>query len=131
MTNTSGKTLSYTVTDTPEALPTGVTGGSWTATGPTIAGGGEGTRTGGWTGEVPNTQLAKGLIPAGATHTYTVSRTVTVAASVTDAQLDCPSGGIDNTATITTASAATRRRWVREIVLDRLRHEKEVVRPTA
>ncbi len=105
VTNTSGTTLSYTVTDTPAALPAGVTGGAWTATGPTAVGGGTGALTAGWTGTAPNAQLATGLIPNGATHTYTVSRTVTLSNGVDPANLVCnpqtPRTGFWNTATIT------------------------------
>lgn len=104
VTNTSGLTLSYTLTDEPEALPAGVTAAAWSAAGPVItpADTGTGTRNAAWNGDTV-TQLATGVIPNGATHTYRVSTTVTVAASVSDDDLSCVTegGGIWNTATVT------------------------------
>ncbi|WP_431801822.1 SpaA isopeptide-forming pilin-related protein [Microbacterium sp. bgisy203] len=103
--NTSGKTLAYTLSDTPAALPANVTGAGWTATGPTIAGGGSGSLTAGWTGGTGSTQLATGLIPTGATHVYTVSNLVTVGANANPADLACsptaPTKGFWNNATVT------------------------------
>ena len=108
--NTSGMQLSYELTDVPQALPTGVTPGDalgWQASGPAVAGGGTGALTAGWTGEAPSTQLATGLFPSGATHTYTVTRVVSVAADVADDEInDCGAtpndgGGLWNTATVT------------------------------
>ncbi|MFE5407345.1 VWA domain-containing protein [Microbacterium sp. NPDC056569] len=102
VTNTTGLTLWYSVTDTPEALPTGVSGGEWTASGPVVAGGGSGTLNPAWDGDAV-VQLATGVFPTGATHTYTVTRTVSIAASVDDTVLDCQSegGGIWNSTTVT------------------------------
>ncbi|MFK4834629.1 hypothetical protein ACI3KY_02750 [Microbacterium sp. ZW T2_14] len=99
--NPSGIQLWYSLTDTPQALPAGVTGGTWTAAGPVPADGG-GVRNANWNGD-GDTLLASGLIQPDATHTYTVSRTVEVAASVSDGELDCDieGGGIDNSATVT------------------------------
>ncbi len=102
VTNPSTMPLAYTATDTVAALPSGVTGGTWTATGPEVTGGGTGAVVDGWAGAGA---LATGYFPGGATHTYTVSRTVDVASSVTDATLTCgenpnQGGGVWNTATV-------------------------------
>ena len=103
--NTSGKTLAYTASDVPAALPANVTGSGWTATGPTITGGGSGTLTAGWTGGTGHTELAKGTIPNGATHVYTLTTTVTLGTSVNPADLVCseasPTKGFWNTASVT------------------------------
>lgn len=105
VTNNTGSSLAYTLTDTPAALPTGASGGSWAATGPTVVGGGSGTLTEGWTGTGGNTQLATGFVPNGASHTYVVTRTVTLAADLNPANLKCsnsPDGkGFWNTASVT------------------------------
>ncbi|HTH05164.1 MAG TPA: hypothetical protein VL916_04810, partial [Ilumatobacteraceae bacterium] len=103
VTNPTTIPLAYTLSDTAAALPTGVTGGAWAATDPTIAGGGTFVRNAAWAG---TGQLATGTLPAAATHTYTVTRTVTVAATVTDAALECgqapgQGGGVWNTASVT------------------------------
>ena len=99
--------LAYTLTDTAAALPAGVTGGTWAASDPVPVGGGTFVRDTAWAG---SGQIATGTLPAGATHTYTVSRTVIVAASVTDDALTCGSvvnqgGGVWNTATVTNGIA--------------------------
>ncbi|MBN9177720.1 MAG: DUF11 domain-containing protein [Microbacterium sp.] len=103
--NTSGTTLAYTASDTPAALPANVTGSGWTATGPTITGGGSGALTAGWTGGAGHTELATGLIPNGATHVYTVTTTVTLGTAVNPADLVCsqtaPTKGFWNTASVT------------------------------
>ena len=103
--NTSGKTLAYTLSDTPAALPANVTGAGWTATGPVITGGGSGALTAGWTGAVGHTELAKGLLPNGAKHVYTVTTSVTLGDTVNPADLVCsdtaPTKGFWNTASIT------------------------------
>lgn len=100
--------LAYTLTDTAADLPTGVTGGTWAASDPTIVGGGTFVRNAGWAGAG---ELATGTLPAAAVHTYTVTRVVTVAASVPDEVLDCGSevgeGGIWNTATVTNGITVT------------------------
>lgn len=105
VTNTSGKTLAYTASDIPAALPANVTGSGWSATGPTITGGGSGTLTVGWTGGPGHTELAKGTIPNGATHVYTLTTTVTLGAAVNPADLVCseasPTKGFWNTASVT------------------------------
>lgn len=105
VTNTSGKTLAYTASDIPAALPANVTGSGWSATGPTITGGGSGTLTTGWTGGPGHTELAKGTIPNGATHVYTLTTTVTLGAAVNPADLVCseasPTKGFWNTASVT------------------------------
>ncbi|MGU3647046.1 VWA domain-containing protein [Microbacterium sp. C23T] len=102
VTNGTGIDLWYSITDTPDALPAGVSGGEWAATGPVATGGGSGTLNPAWDGGAV-VQFATGLIPTGATHTYTVTRTVSVAASVDDSALDCESegGGIWNSSTVT------------------------------
>ncbi len=103
--NTSGQQLAYTATDIPADLPSGVTGTGWTATGPVIVGGGSATLTDGWTGELGHTELATGLIPNGATHTYTISQTVTLQSDVDPDDLRCTEtpgqGGFWNTASVT------------------------------
>ncbi|MDR7113589.1 putative repeat protein (TIGR01451 family)/LPXTG-motif cell wall-anchored protein/fimbrial isopeptide formation D2 family protein [Microbacterium trichothecenolyticum] len=102
VTNGTGVDLWYSITDTPDVLPAGVSGGEWAATGPVATGGGSGTLNPAWDGDGV-VQFATGLIPTGATHTYTVSRTVSVAASVEDSALDCENegGGIWNSSTVT------------------------------
>ena len=64
--------LAYTLSDTAAALPAGVTGGAWAASDPVAVGGGTFVRNAAWAG---SGELATGTLPAGATHTYTVSRT--------------------------------------------------------
>ncbi|HEX5859998.1 MAG TPA: hypothetical protein VFY91_17955 [Microbacterium sp.] len=105
--NGTGIPLAYTLDDTAAALPAGVTGGAWAASDPAPVGGGTFVRNAAWAG---SGELATGFLPAGATHTYTVSRTVSVAATVTDAALTCGSvvnqgGGVWNTATVTNGIA--------------------------
>ena len=105
--NPSTIPLSYTLTDTAAALPAGVTGGVWAASDPVIVGGGTFIRDAAWAG---SGGLATGALPAGASHTYTVTRTVTVPATVTDDLLTCGSvvnqgGGVWNTATVTNGIA--------------------------
>ncbi|MEU1971682.1 hypothetical protein ABZ477_08490 [Microbacterium sp. NPDC019599] len=101
--NTTTIPLAYTLSDTAAALPAGVTGGSWAASDPTTGGQGSFVRNGAWAG---TGQLATGTLPAGAVHVYTITRTVTVAATVTDALLTCgqapgQGGGVWNTASVT------------------------------
>ena len=106
--NPSTIPLSYTLDDTAAALPAGVTPTTaWTATGPTMVGGGTSVRNPAWAG---TGELATGTLPVGASHTFTVSRTVTVPVTVTDALLTCGSvvnqgGGVWNTATVTNGIA--------------------------
>ncbi|WP_029145653.1 LPXTG cell wall anchor domain-containing protein [Microbacterium luticocti] len=99
--NTTGTTLAYTVTDAAAPLPAGVTGGAWQASGPdAVPAGDVATLADGWNG---SGTLATGLISAGATHTYTVTRTVTVGTTVSEASLVCGDDhttGIWNTATV-------------------------------
>ena len=105
VTNGEGMNLAYTLGDMPATLPAGVTPvGPWTATGPTITGGVPLVDVGtlaGWDGE--SGTVATGLITTAATHTYTVSRVVTIAPSVTDDALDCEirGGGIRNAGDVT------------------------------
>ncbi|QIG38594.1 VWA domain-containing protein [Microbacterium sp. 4R-513] len=101
--------LAYTLSDTAAALPAGVTGGAWAASDPTPVGGGTFVRNAGWAG---SGELATGTLPPGATHTYTVTRTVSVAASVPDSALTCGSvvgqgGGVWNTASVTNGITVT------------------------
>ncbi|QIG38593.1 DUF11 domain-containing protein [Microbacterium sp. 4R-513] len=85
--NPSAQTLVYTADDTAAALPAGVTGvGDWTASGPVIIVGGSGSLNGAWAG---SGELATGVLVPGATHTYTVSRVVTVAPTADPDALDC------------------------------------------
>ncbi|WP_137845653.1 LPXTG cell wall anchor domain-containing protein [Microbacterium sp. 2FI] len=104
VTNSYDIQLWYSVTDEPQALPADVTGGEWTASGPVATGGGSGALNPDWDGDL-DTQLATGVLPAGATHTYEVTRTVMIAASVVDETLDCLSeeegAGLWNSATVT------------------------------
>ncbi|KAA9147114.1 VWA domain-containing protein, partial [Microbacterium lushaniae] len=105
--NPSQIELAYELSDIAGPLPAGVTGGQWTASDPVAVGGGTFVRSADPVGDGP---LATGTLPAGATHTYTLSRTVTVAASVTDAALTCGTvvgegGGVWNTATVTNGIA--------------------------
>ncbi len=84
-----------------------MTGGAWAASDPAAVGGGTFTRNAAWAG---TGELATGALPAGASHTYTVSRTVNVPATVTDDLLTCGSvvnqgGGVWNTATVTNGIA--------------------------
>ncbi|WP_318354384.1 MULTISPECIES: VWA domain-containing protein [Microbacterium] len=88
VTNTSGLPLWYSAKDTPQPLPAGATGGAWQVLTPTLQGGGTAVVNPLWNGAgVPD--LATGNIPHGATHTFTLTRTVMLAASVPDALLDC------------------------------------------
>lgn len=104
VTNAQGMNLAYTLSDVPAALPAGVTGVTdWTATGPAIAGGtpqDAGTLAG-WNG-VSGT-VATGLITTAATHTYTITRVVTIGANVSGDALSCgtTNGGIKNVGTVT------------------------------
>ncbi len=104
--NSSGVTVAYTLEDRPQPL----TGGlelvtPWTVEGPVVqpAGGSTGALTAGWDG-VAQTEAATGLIPDGATHTYTVSAQVSVAAADPD-DLICgetpeEGGGVWNTSRV-------------------------------
>ncbi|GAA1982345.1 hypothetical protein [Microbacterium pumilum] len=105
--NPSDIPLSYTLSDTAATLPAGVTGGTWAASDPVAVGGGTFVRNGAWAG---TDELATGTLPAGATHTYTITRVVTIAATVTPDDLVCGSSpadgtGIWNTATVTNGIA--------------------------
>ncbi|TXK15967.1 DUF11 domain-containing protein [Microbacterium wangchenii] len=105
--NPSDIELSYDLSDIAGPLPAGVSGGQWTASDPVAVGGGTFVRSPDPVGDGP---LATGTLPPGATHTYTLSRTVTVAASVPDEALTCGAvvgegGGVWNTATVTNGIA--------------------------
>ena len=107
--NPTAIALAYSLSDTAAALPAGVTGGAWAASDPVPVGGGTFVRNVAWAG---SGALATGTLPAGATHTYTVSRVVNVAATVTDDALTCGTvvnqgGGVWNTASVTNGIAIT------------------------
>ncbi|MAP63420.1 MAG: hypothetical protein CMH34_06695 [Microbacterium sp.] len=106
--NDSDITVAYDLTDTPESLPDGVTGGTWQATGPVVTGGGTATLEPDWNGE-DVTAMATGILPAGAVHVYTVTRTVAVAVDVDDALLACGESddetGLWNSATVSNGIA--------------------------
>jgi uncharacterized repeat protein (TIGR01451 family) len=120
--NTSGIQLWYSVSDEPEPFPTGVTAGTWSATGPVPTdggeGGGSGERNENWDGDA-DTELGTGLLPDGAIHTYTVTTTVTVTPDVTVEQLDCLSqtegAGLWNGATVTNGAGGNSDRDCAEI----------------
>lgn len=103
-TNATGTQLAYTLSDDAQALPAGVTGGVWEASGPTVTGGtdaDEGTLDAAWAGAGT---LATGLISPDATHSYTVTRTVQIGAGTPGDALVCdnePTDGFWNTATVT------------------------------
>lgn len=108
--NTSGIQLAYDLSDTAAALPSGVDlapGYAWSATGPVYANEpltDPATRDAGWAG---SGHLAGGLISNGATHAYTATVRVVVAADAADDEVaDCQAtpaegGGVWNTATVT------------------------------
>lgn len=104
--NDSDIQLAYELSDTAAALPSGVTGaGDWAVSGPVKvpADAGESTASATWNGAG---LLASGLLPAGATHTYTVTRVVSVGVDADPADLECSGvpgqgGGLWNTATVT------------------------------
>ncbi|WP_312347904.1 DUF5979 domain-containing protein [Actinomyces sp.] len=104
--NGSGIQLAYELSDTAAALPSGVTGvGTWVVSGPVKvpADAGEATVSDTWNG---TGQLASGLLPAGAAHTFTVTRVVSVGVDADPADLECSGvpgqdGGLWNTATVT------------------------------
>ncbi|GAA1326044.1 VWA domain-containing protein [Leucobacter albus] len=102
VTNTSDIQLAYTLDDTAAALPAGATGGDWTVADPTVIGGtpaDSSTLVPEWAGAG---ELATGVISAGATHTYVVSRDVTLGAATTAEALECTEDtGLWNTATVT------------------------------
>lgn len=103
VTNPAPISLWYSLTDTPDALPAGLSGGAWTVGDPTISAEGSATRNLAWNGG-SDTQVATGMLAVGDTHVYTVSRTVSVAPSVDADVLDCATpggGGVWNSATVT------------------------------
>lgn len=102
VTNTSGTSLWYSATDTPETLPAGAIGGTWEVLAPTLSGGGSAVVNPLWNGSGV-VDLATGQIPNGATHTFTITRTVQIPASIDDDLLDCESedGGLWNTTVVT------------------------------
>ncbi|MCR2802229.1 SpaA isopeptide-forming pilin-related protein [Microbacterium sp. zg-Y818] len=103
--NTSGVTVAYTLEDRPEPLSGGIALVTpWTVTGPTVVPDGAGTAAlaPDWDGAQQPT-AATGLLPDGATHTYTVSGQVSVVDADPDA-LTCgetpEEGGVWNTARV-------------------------------
>lgn len=102
VTNPTGIELWYSVTDEPEMLPAGAAGGAWQVLTPTVTGGGAATVNPLWNGSSVFA-LATGQIPNGATHSFTLTRTVTIPASVGDDVLDCQAegGGLWNGSTVT------------------------------
>ncbi|WIM16447.1 MULTISPECIES: SpaA isopeptide-forming pilin-related protein [unclassified Microbacterium] len=103
--NTSGVTVAYTLEDRPDELTGGITLVTpWAVTGPVIdpAGAGTATLTPDWDG-VQQPTVATGLLPDGATHTYTVTGQVSVVGADPDA-LTCgetsADGGVWNTARV-------------------------------
>ena len=84
--NTSGVTVAYTLDDVPEPLAGAITlVTAWTVTGPQIdpAGAGSAALTAGWDGS-GQPQVATGLLPDGAVHTYTVSAQVSAVDAAAD-----------------------------------------------
>ncbi|MDL5488053.1 prealbumin-like fold domain-containing protein [Microbacterium wangruii] len=84
--NTSGVTVAYTLDDVPESLTGAITlVTAWTVTGPEIdpAGAGSAALTPGWDGTA-QTQVATGLLPDGAVHTYIVSAQVSAVDAAAD-----------------------------------------------
>ncbi|MEJ1156570.1 VWA domain-containing protein [Microbacterium marmarense] len=106
--NASDTQLAYSATDTIAQLPMGVDGADWSATGPEITGGtaaDAGVVNDAWNGD-SNTELATGLITAGASHTYTVTSEVDVAVSASRDELACGESpdsatGVWNATTVT------------------------------
>ncbi|MEP9383076.1 SpaA isopeptide-forming pilin-related protein [Nocardioides cheoyonin] len=105
--NPSKLQLAYRLHDTPGDLPAGVrlTSG-WSVSGPTKspARAGDATLNDGWNGG-SETEVATGTLPAGASHTYTVTAAVRIAHGTRTAALTCSdgsssSGGIPNSATV-------------------------------
>lgn len=102
VTNPASIQLAYNLDDTAAALPAGVTGGKWTASGPSESTG-SASLVPGWNG---SGRVANGVLPAGTSHTFTVTRTVSVAASVSQSQLTCgptsaQGGGFWNSTAVT------------------------------
>ncbi|WP_347978060.1 SpaA isopeptide-forming pilin-related protein [Microbacterium sp. ProA8] len=102
VTNASGIDLWYSATDTPTPLPAGAVGGVWQVLAPALSGGGTAVVNPLWNGGAI-LDLATGQIPNGATHTYTVTRTVQIPASVDEDLLDCvgEDGGLWNATVVT------------------------------
>lgn len=94
----------YTLSDVAAALPTGVTGGTWTVVAPTLAAG-----EGSFVAESPTWNgtgtVGTGTLPVGKQHTVKVFRNVTVGSTTNPADLQCsqqPGGkGLWNTGTVT------------------------------
>ena len=79
--NTSGKTLFYTLTDTPPANPAGTTITNWAVTGPGASP----------TWPTPPT-IASASIPTGTTHTFTITANVVLAPSAAPVPNACGEG---------------------------------------
>jgi uncharacterized repeat protein (TIGR01451 family)/LPXTG-motif cell wall-anchored protein len=102
--NPSSIPLWYSLTDTPAALPAGVTGAVWTAAGPAALNGGTFTAPGTAFDGDGNTLVGSGTLPAGASHVFTITATVTLSNDVKASDLVCerePGTGVWNTATVT------------------------------
>jgi len=104
VTNPSSIPLWYSLTDTPAALPAGVTGAVWTAAGPVALNGGTFAAPGTAFDGDGNTLVGTGTLPAGASHVFTITATVTLSNDVKASDLVCdrePGTGVWNTATVT------------------------------
>ncbi|MEP9385022.1 isopeptide-forming domain-containing fimbrial protein [Nocardioides sp. KR10-350] len=99
--NPSDQQLAYTLTDTPAALPKGVTlTGSWQTWGAVEFWVGQSARNTAWNGDTV-TELATGVLPAGGKHTYTITGTVRVAPGADLTALATENGGLLNDAVVT------------------------------
>ncbi|GAA5200747.1 VWA domain-containing protein [Microbacterium jejuense] len=104
VTNPSTIPLWYSLTDTPAALPAGVTGAVWTAEGPADLDGGTFAAPGTAFDGAGNTLVGTGTLPAGASHVFTITAQVTLSNDVKASDLVCgdePGTGVWNTATVT------------------------------
>ncbi|MBD3942558.1 VWA domain-containing protein [Microbacterium sp. NEAU-LLC] len=104
VTNPSAIPLWYSLSDTPAALPAGVSGAVWTAEGPADLDGGTFTAPATAFDGVGNTLVGTGTLPAGASHVFTITAQVTLSNDVKAADLVCgeePGTGVWNTATVT------------------------------
>ncbi|MFD4959661.1 SpaA isopeptide-forming pilin-related protein [Microbacterium sp. NPDC058389] len=95
--------LWYSLSDTPLALPAGVTAQSWTAAGPAALNGGTFTAPGTAFDGGANQLVGTGTLPAGASHVFTITAKVSLANDVKAADLVCgqrPGTGVWNSATV-------------------------------
>lgn len=93
--NTSGKTLFYSLTDTPPTAPAGTSISGWkvTGTGASAA----------WPS--PNV-IAERSIPSGTTHTYTITAQVAIGAGFSPVPGACGEGTVTGVAIVNTATVA-------------------------